>query len=266
MHQGFQTHTVCFEFGQHIKRVFSKAERSARQAALALQRKRAPLKHHFVLATHHVGIDQRQADRQHTRSHGFFTLGGFALVKRRGVQHHQKLCPVVAGVQRGLLEPSVFANEQTNAHTLHREHAGVVAGFEITAFIKHLVVGQLALGITGHQMAFTKHRGHVEAVLHRHRAGAFVVATGVPHHHMHAVQVGEFVAHQVECVFAGLNERRPQVQIFGGIATNGEFGRDQQTHTAVIGGAGGVDDFVGIALHVTDGEIELGYTELKRHE
>jgi hypothetical protein len=63
-----------------------------------------------------------------------------------------------------------------------------------------------------------------------------------------------------------MNERRPQVQIFGGIAANGEFGRDQQTHTAVIGGAGGVDDFVGIALHVTDGEIELGYTELKRHE
>jgi hypothetical protein len=27
-----------------------------------------------------------------------------------------------------------------------------------------------------------------------------------------------------------------------------------------------LDDFVGIARHVTHGEIELGYTELKRHE
>jgi hypothetical protein len=33
-----------------------------------------------------------------------------------------------------------------------------------------------------------------------------------------------------------------------------------------VRGARGVDDFVGIAQHVTDGEIELGYTELKRHE
>jgi hypothetical protein len=63
-----------------------------------------------------------------------------------------------------------------------------------------------------------------------------------------------------------MDERRPQVQIFGGITANGEFGRDQQTHTALVRGAGSVDDFVGIAQHVTDGEIELGYTELKRHE
>jgi hypothetical protein len=27
----------------------------------------------------------------------------------------------------------------------------------------------------------------------------------------------------------------------------------------------GLDDFAGIARHVADGEIELGYTELKRH-
>jgi hypothetical protein len=60
-----------------------------------------------------------------------------------------------------------------------------MTGYEIAALIEHLVIGEFTFGVTGHQLTFTENGSHVETLLHRYRAGAFIVAAGMPDHHKH---------------------------------------------------------------------------------
>ena len=82
---------------------------------------------------------------------------------------------------------------------------------------------------------------------------------------MHASQISKLGLYERHRRLASGNERGPQKQVFGGITANGQFGRDEQANATLVSRASGVNDFAGIARHVTNSEIELGYTELKRH-
>jgi hypothetical protein len=118
----------------------------------------------------------------------------------------------------------------------------------------------------GHHSALADHTGAVEALRHRDRAGAAVAAAGVADHHVQVFQVGQGAGNGFQGIIAGLDERGAQKQVFGRIATNRQFGGEQQTHTPLVGAAGRVNDFLGIARHVTHHKIELGNADKKCHK
>ena len=57
-----------------------------------------------------------------------------------------------------------------------------------------------------------------------------------------------------------------QEQVLSGIAANGQFRRQHQSHTLGIGLGGRIDDFFHITVQVTDNEIELRNAQCESHE
>ena len=104
-------------------------------------------------------------------------------MKWRGVDHHQQIGPSVFGQPRRLFKPGVFADQQPDAEGVvarlvppRLEHASALPRREIAALVKHLVIGQLALGVACNDAAFAQHAGGVVALLHRHALGAQALA------------------------------------------------------------------------------------------
>lgn len=80
-----------------------------------------------------------------------------------------------------------------------------------------------------------------------------------------AIQIGRLGSHGLQCLIAGIDEGRAQEQVFGGVAAQGQLGREQQGHTGPVRITGSLDNAAGIALQVTHDEIELGGADDKGH-
>lgn len=111
----------------------------------------------------------------------------------------------------------------------------------------------------------TQHTGHVETLLHRHRARTGIVAAGVSHHDGQVFQVGSLLRHGFHGIITCVDEGRPQEQVLGRIAADRQLWRQQQACPLGMGFMGGVDDLAGIARHVAHHEVELGNTNVERH-
>ena len=74
------------------------------------------------------------------RAHDLLALIPLADMKRRRIDHGQKLCPRLPGQQRRLLVPRVLANQQADPHPSTAvsglEHAGSGTGRKIAPFIE----------------------------------------------------------------------------------------------------------------------------------
>ena len=148
-------------------------------------------KHHLVLATDQMGVDQGQTGGLHTLRHHGLTLIALADMKGRRVDHCQQLCARLPCQFCRLFKPGIFANQQAHTNAIGTltcfKYAYAITRLKITALVKHLVIGQLALGIAGHHLAFAQHAGRVEATLGCNRTGARLGASrGMPDHHGHA--------------------------------------------------------------------------------
>ena len=137
--------------------------------------KAAAFKNDFVLPAHQMGVNQGQPTVLGALQHGGLALCAFATVVGRCVDDHQQLGPQGLAVLGGASMPSVFANEQ--AHTQRRalglgyvKHTGLLPGHEVALFVKHLVVGQLALMVGVKHLPCTHHAGRIEARRPRHAA------------------------------------------------------------------------------------------------
>ena len=114
-------------------------------------------------------------------------------MKRRGVDDDQQISAGIFGRLRRRVKPGVLTNQQAYLHThviaFYLKHTRRVARREVTPLVKHLVVGQLALGIGCQHFAFAKHFGGVVALLHSHAFGAQAVTChhGRANHHRQAL-------------------------------------------------------------------------------
>jgi hypothetical protein len=212
-----------------------------------------------------MGIHQRQAAFPHTFTHGGFALVALADMKRRGVDDGQQFRARFSGQPRRRLEPGVLADQQANLEATRLEHADALPGREIAPLVEHLVVGQFALGIGRHHITAAQHTGRVQAVLHRHAAGAPVAAGRMAHHHRQVFQCCQFIGHPFHGIMAGRNEGRAKEQVFGGVTTDRQLGGQHQTRALVVGGAGGVDDLLRVARKIAHHKIELGNTDFESH-
>ena len=92
---------------------------------------------------------------------------------------------------RGLVTPGILTNQPAHAHALHAEYTGTVARREVSALVKHLVIGQLALGIARHHTALAERTGFVQTLRHRNRARALAQTLRMSHHHVQVFQIGQ---------------------------------------------------------------------------
>ena len=218
---------------------------------------------------------QRRAIGLGSEAHHALALHTLARVKRRGIDDRQQLGAGRARALRGRLKPRVLANEQAHFHRVcalaHAEHARRLAGREVAPLVKHLVIGQLALGVAVKPAPLTQHMGHVQALRHLHTAavqqGGICLRHrhGAAHHHMQAFQPGQFAGHLIDGIIAGLDKRGPEEQVFCGVAANGQFRGQQQAGARLVSLAGSSDDEAGIAGHVTNAIIQLGNANFERH-
>ena len=99
------------------------------------------------------------------------------------------------------------------------------------------------------------------APLHRQRLGPNIsVLTPLmrmPDHHEQTLQVGQFAGAVFQCLRAGLHERRPQQQVFGGIAAQAEFGRQHQARTLLVGTPRAVDDAAAVPGQIAHRGVDL---------
>lgn len=67
-------------------------------------------------------------------------------------------------------------------------------------------------------------------------------------------------------IIAGMDKCRSQKQVLCGIAANGKLGRQQQARAIGVGLLCGGDDFLRIAVQITDDEITLRNAQFESHE
>ena len=85
------------------------------------------------------------------------------------------------------------------------------------------------------------------------------------HHHLQADAIRERTRNVREGVGAGAHEGRPQQQVLGRIAAQGQLRGQDEVRPLGMRTACGLDDLPGIALEVADGGVDLGQCDLHRH-
>ena len=233
-----------------------------------------PFEHHFILPAHQVRIDERQATGLCPALHHGFALHAFAHVKRRRVDHRQKLRTGCLAIQRRAFKPGVFTNQQSYLQAVFTltclKHAHLSARLKITPFVENLVVGKLTLGICGHHLAGADDAGAVLPARHCHRPRACLVrrkpAAGVPHHDRHARQICQFGDDALQGLVTGADEGGAQKQVFRCVAANRQFRRKEKAGTIGMGAPCRHNDFLRIAGQVADDKIELGNADFESHK
>jgi hypothetical protein len=219
-----------------------------RQPAAGIQGEGGAVEHQFVLAPHHVGVDQGQAALGHPRPGRVDALVLLVHVEGGGVQRQQRLGARVPGHDGGAGFPDVGADADAEADAGALEHAGIEAGREGADFIEHRMVGQDLLAIDRDDRAVPQHRRGVVAFL------AFL--EGVAHHR--GQPRGQPVRQGGEDARVLVIEVVAQGQVLRRIAAQGEFRGDEQGGAGFGGLKGQVGDAFGVAFQVADHGVHLG--------
>ena len=244
---------------------FFKSWRTRRHAAIGVQSKRAPLEHHLVLPAHQVGVDQGQAGFLHALAHHLLALATLAQVVGRGIDGEQHLRPGLARAAGGLGIPGILTDQQAQAQAINLEHAAVSARHEVATLVEHLVVGQVLLGVGLLDAARAQHAGGVVAQVAAAFADPMRQALRMAHHHSQAGQGRCRRHHLGQGLLTGCEKRRPQIKILGGVAAQGQLGRQQQPGSGRVGILGSANDLAGVARQVAHHEIELGDADGEGH-
>ncbi len=69
----------------------------------------------------------------------------------------------------------------------------------------------------------------------------------------------------VQGIITGVQKTGAQVEVFGRVAADREFGREQDLGALGVRSVRGIDDLAGIARRVAHHQIELGHTNVERH-
>jgi hypothetical protein len=73
------------------------------------------------------------------------------------------------------------------------------------------------------------------------------------------------MGHCFHGIIAGSNKSWAKKQVFTGITANGELWGEQQSNAISVSQSGGIDNFVGVAAHVTNHKIKLGNADFECH-
>ena len=170
-------------------------------------------------------------------------------LERRGVGHQQKFGTGFCASGGGLGEPEVFADHQADSRAVDFKHAGLAVGidFEIATLVEHRVVRQFPLAVRGFDGTVAQHAGGV--VDHRTRFRP-------THHCRDAVHLP---CDALDRRVAFGKKSGTQQQVFGWVAAQGQFGKQDQISFVQIARFGNqFDDACFISRNGADREIKLG--------
>ena len=155
--------------------------------------------------------------------------------------------------------PEVFADGDADADGRSAEGDGeyqrVLAGVEVSGFVKDVVGRQQGLGVGSFDLSVTAQRGGVENSL----AGRGGIGPDVSHEGGDAVARG---GDALDGLHVGFDEFAVEDEVFGRIADDGQFRGDQQIGAGVAGAVQRLRDEPRVAFHVTDDRVELCQRDL----
>ena len=223
--------------------------------------KRGSVVDELVVATHLVHIEQRKLVAGAGFAENNMTLLALANVAGAGIDgYHQigggigQTLERVGGVIQSLVIPAVFANHKAHLGRADAQHpCDVRAGLEVTTLIKDAISWQQLLGILqDHFPILDDQQGVVKGF-----ANTGVSRWGTSH----PQKVGCLAAGELEFVQAEFDASlKPCIveQVARVIGGEAHLGEHHQMGALVVRGAGGIEHQGNIALHVTDGRIDLG--------
>ena len=227
--------------------VLDELGRPGHDPALGVEDERGAVEHQLVLAADQVHVDQRAGGVEGPGGEHPLPLRQPGCVVGRGVEVDDQLGPARRLVGDGPVgRPRVLADHDADPDAPDDEElARVVAGGEVALLVEDPVVGQQPLAVDAVDLALGAHRGRVvEVTAGVDEADYRRAPTGAGRH---PVEGGPVVGYE-----AGLEQ-----QILGWIPGDGQFGEHGQVALGDLGPVDGVEDGGGVALQVTDDEVEL---------
>ena len=162
----------CVQDGTRVhvdfKQAFLKTRSSGTHLTGGIERKGSPLKHHFILTAHQMGVDQGQSGLRNPLGHHRFALSAFAGMKGRGIEHHQEFGAQDGALRGRALKPSVLTQQEPHLQAAHLKETRLMSFGEIASLIKDLVIGQLLLVVMRDNLAITQHTRAVDTRRHAH--------------------------------------------------------------------------------------------------
>jgi len=169
-------------------------------------------------------------------------------VERRGgdIEYHVDIAEVLEEIAEPFDVPDVKADSNCDSEIVQRYQEGLISWLEVPLLVEDAVIGEHALSIGGGDFAVFEDGCAVVNVIaiffcKAHNEGLF------------GAVCGEFI--YGEAVIA--EEVLFVEQIFGRIAAEGEFGKDDQIGIGLKGSGVDASHFFGVAGQITDDGVEL---------
>jgi hypothetical protein len=225
---------------------FAKCGELVGQATLPVECKRSAVEHQFILPTDQVGINDRHAGGADAVAQHLIAPFLLVHVKWRGIERQQDFGAGTPGRLGSTALPYIGTDIDPATDTGDLHHAGFMPGIEVAFFVKHLVIGQPVLAIRGLDTSLPQQRCCIEVTT--------VIAQGMADDQRQRC----FACQLCQGCLTGPIEIRAQQQILGRIAAQCQLGGEQHVSSQLQRLAGGIEDAPGIALNVTDSDVDLG--------
>ncbi len=184
---------------------------------------RRAVEYELVLAADTIDVHDRHAVLARSRAHLLASQRLLPRVVRRAVGHDDDLRAGGLRARGRLGKPHVLADDRGDAHAGDFEHAWRGAGLEIALLVEHRVVRQAGFSVDLRDTAVADHR-------HRIVPPAFA-RFGEADQRRDATDLAR---QRGELRGAGVEKRRAQQKVLGGITAQRQLGRDHQVGAAAL--------------------------------
>ena len=130
-------------------KAFLKGRRTKTDVAFPCHHERTAVKHQFVLSAHHVDVDNRNLDFRNSLANLHFAIFLTCQFVGRPVDHYDAFRAGGSARCHRSRAPDVFANIESDSHTIDREDRGLLATGEVSLLIEYAVIGQQPFAIVG---------------------------------------------------------------------------------------------------------------------
>ena len=232
----------------HEVEPFFEHVRAKLHLALAIHDERPSVKYEFVLAAHHVEVDQRNASFLHALARDVLAAFLRIHVIRRAVDDEDDFGPRAATCRNRFLLPDVFADIEATANAIDLEDGCLPARCEVTFFVEYAVVRKQMLAVSRQLFAIFKD-------------GAAVV-NEIVNVFRKADDDGKamrFLTNALDRILDPPAHARMKQQVFRRVAADAELRKQNDVSGEFLASARRiVEDAFRIPVNVADNEVKLG--------
>ena len=229
------------------QQIFLKSGRPRNNAPLLIDNQAAPIKNQLILSADEIAKSQNSTVIRRARSNHLLAQQLFAIVerRRRNIDQHLGIAGkcLLSGGTAGI--PDIFADRNPKSNAIEAVHPRGLPRLEIAVFVKDAVIGQVGLVINIDQAPIASNRcGIVDIVLTIHKT---------ENRSNTLRRLNEFMQH----IEVGLDKPGLKKQIFGRIARDREFGKNDNMRPQIACPVNMVENFITVARKITHSDIDL---------